>query len=448
MKHIKTLTIIVLIAIHATLMAQPTTYSNEAIRTDLAYLKCKLEQYHPNLYTYSSKEQIDRWFEEQLLQLPETISKKDAFKIITSIAPLLKDGHAYIYPSAEHLNAFYNTAPLFPLDVFLMNDQLVVVGQQDSTQRIPLGSVITKINGTSVEEIQASIVQHIGRDGDNLGYPQHLFYKFFPAYYSFFYGFSSTFDIEYISTTSERKAVSIQGQTRAAMRTMRNDEVSSGIQLQLIPSSQAAILTIKSFDKTILKKDYQQRFKKEISKAFQIIASKGITHLAVDLRDNQGGALSNGIYLLQYLLQNPFQCVHSYYVMRNGKRKQLHTKWDNYFKPRRKHHFEGEVFLFLNGGSYSCSAIVANTFKDSERGQILGEMSGGSAYVNSGGPNELITLPNTKITFTIPRTQYNLRAQLHTIGLGVVPDIVVPDTPNRILNDGDPYIETFKHLIE
>ena len=75
-------------------------------------------------------------------------------------------------------------------------------------------------------------------------------------------------------------------------------------------------------------------------------------------------------------------------------------------------------------------------------------MSGGSAYVNSGGPNKLVTLPNSKITFTIPKTQYQLSVELSEIGLGVPPDVIVEDNPERMFGNKDHYIDKFKGLVE
>jgi len=142
-------------------------------------------------------------------------------------------------------------------------------------------------------------------------------------------------------------------------------------------------------------------------------------------------------------MDSSFQCVHSYYKVKNGQNKKFNARWSQYFKTN-KDAYTGKVYVFTNGGSFSCSAIVSNTIKESQRGKIVGEMTGGSAYVNSGGPNNVITLPNTRISFTIPKTQYNLRKDLSNIGLGVVPDVKIIDNPNKILNGQDNYIEYFE----
>jgi hypothetical protein len=448
MNKLKTLLIFVTILTSSSVFAQKKVFSKGEIISDLAFLKINLEQNHPNLYTYSSKEDIDKWFEEQSSQLPDSLTYKEAFAIISSISDVLQDGHSYIYPSAEHLNAFFSTAPLFPLDVFMLEDQLIVVQDHSDEQSIPMGATLRKINGVEVDKIQSLIIEHTCRDGGNKEYAKHLCYQFFPAYYSYFFGFPSEFKIEYEDKSGEYKKVVVQGLKRENIKSKRKNEQKKGIELQLLPDHKSAILIIKSFDKTILKDDYNQKFKKEVKTAFQTLLDKNIENLAIDLRDNQGGALSNGIYLLQHFMNTAFQCVHSYYVLKGGKKKKLKTKWDNFFKPKKENHFKGNVYLFINGGSYSCSAIVANTFKENRRGVVLGQMTGGSAYVNSGGPNESIVLPNSKILFTIPKTQYNLRKDLSKIGLGVIPDISVQDHPDRIIHKKDSYLEAFEELIK
>ena len=347
MKNSNALVLFIWMLCSTNLTAQSPQFSKEEIISDLEYLKKELELNHPNLYTYSSKEIISKWFKSQISNVSDSTSEKDAFKLITSFSSLLKDGHSYIYPSSKHLDDFFNSALLFPLDVFLMDDKLIVVRNFSTEQNIPLGSTLVEINGVKVEDIQTEIVQHTGRDGNNEEYPKHLYYKFFPAYYSYFYGFQDRYTITYQDKLRMLKSMNIKGLTRNEIKTKRDPKQGHGIELQIIPNHKSAIISIKSFDKSILKNDYNQIFKNEIKKIFRIIEEQNIQHIAIDLRDNQGGALSNGVFLLQHFMNSPFQCVSSYYILKNGKRKQLTTKWDKFFDPNKKHHFNGDVYLFM-----------------------------------------------------------------------------------------------------
>lgn len=435
--------------------AQSTRLSRAEMQADLDFLKQTLEALHPNLYTYASETEVSTWFSAYKAALEEQIEPQEAYRLVTSFSDVLKDGHSYIYPSAAHLDQFYNGAPLFPLDVFLLDEHLVVTHNFSAEQNIPTGATLIKINGKTIAEMLTEMLRCMPRDGNNPEYSKHLLYQFFPAYYSFFYGFPEEFQIAFIDAQGASGEVLIKGVKRDDIRKRRTAQTAqkeTGIQLEIDKQHQMAVLTIPSFDNKILKEEYDTRFKKEIRQAFRSLAENNIQHLAIDLRDNQGGELSNGVYLLQYVMPHAFKCVSSYYVIKqkkdtNRQVKRINNKWDNYFKPRKKDHFAGEVYLFINGGSYSCSAIVANTFKENKRGQIIGQMSGGSAFINSGGPNKVITLPNSKITFTIPRTQYNLRANPAVIGAGVIPDVAIPDSPARLSGGPDPYTEQLKQFI-
>jgi hypothetical protein len=436
-----------LVFVSSGLCAQ-TTLSKGEVTSDLEFLKTQLVEYHPGLRTYSSTEAVNEWFDIQIAALPDSLSRSEAYEIVSLFSSVLKDGHSYIYPTTKHLEAFFNGSPLFPLDVFPAEDGLAVVGNYSEEGDIPLGSILTHVNGVEVAEMETFVVERTSRDGDNLGYPKHLFSKFFPAYHSYFYGFHKEYTISLIDNEGITKSTTIKGLTRAEIKTKRPDEEGSGITLKFIPEAQAAVLSIASFDKKILKDDFDQKFKKEVREAFLLLQSNGVENLAIDLRGNQGGNLSNGVYLLKQFMDSSFQCVDHFNRVKKGEIKTVRSAWDDFIKPAKKYNFSGNVFLFINGGSFSCSAIVANTFKENKRGIIIGEMTGGSAYINSGAPDRIVVLPNTQISFTIPRTQYCLRERVDEIGLGVVPDIPLLDEASRMYTDSDNFIKRFVELCD
>jgi hypothetical protein len=443
--------------VHAPLAGQTSLFSAAEIREDLHYLQQQLESNHPNLHIYHSPQEVRAWFAQKSDHLPDQITPLDAFLLISSVTEILQDGHSYIYPSQQHLTQFFESAPLFPLEVFSFGEDLVVTANFSDSSNIKVGAQLVEINGKTIAEIRTTILRGISGDGPNPGYPSHLLYQFFPAYYSFFFGFQDSFAIEYLSPEGIPKKETLAGIPRTQIRQQRTAEVDSspcqGICLEIDQTSRIATLVIPTFDNTILKTKYGQKFKKEIRSAFQQLAEHGATQLVIDLRDNQGGELSNGIFLLQHFMTSPFKVVDSYHKVKSvsdsGQQglKQMGSRWDRTFQPFRRNHFPGNVFLFTNGGSFSCSAIVANAFRVYERGLIVGEMTGGSAYTNTGAPNEEITLPNTQILVTIPKTRYQLRESLESIELGVPPDLPVQDSPARISGGLDPCQEAVRRYL-
>jgi len=447
--------VILIINVQPTIIAQKVVLSKSELQEDLTYLKKELENYHPNLFVYSSPKTVTEWFEKTAIELSDSLPKHEAFKVISSFSNVLKDGHSYIYPSEDHLSQYFASAPLFPLAIFLMEQGYRIIGNFSKEQNIPIGAKLVRINGIPMDTIQRVIVTNISRDGDNYAYPMYLFQEFFPAYYSYFYGFQKIYQVTYLDQEGELQNTLIHGRTNKEIRQYKkknNYDQKQGIGIEVEETNKLAILNIPSFDKSVLKKEYQQKFKKEIKKAFRLIEEKQIEHLAIDLRDNQGGALSNGIFLLRFIMKNAFQSIYATSKLDQNKQgirplKRLNSRSDNFFKPKKKNHFGGNVYIFINGGSFSCSAIVANTIKENKNGVILGEMTGGSAYINSGGPNKLITLPNSRILFTIPKIRYQLRKGLDTIGLGVTPNVKVVASSTRYKEEIDPYFEILKILI-
>ena len=431
--------------------AQEIDISKSQMTEDLLYLKSELLQKHPNLYTYTQPEMVDNFFKDIMADLPESISSQSAYLLVSSISAMIRDGHSYVYPSQSHLDQFYTSAPLFPFDLFLDRDRLYVIADHSDEQQMPIGAKLLSINNIRTDEIMETIIGHVARDGYNLGYAEHLAYEFFPAYFSFFYGRQDRFDIKY-QHGNEIKTIQAKGQVRPVIKKRRMAKQSAvnskpaAIATTFYPSDKLAVLTIQSFDNDLLKKDYGLKFKTEIKEAFASIAEQDIDYLAIDLRGNQGGALDNGVYLLQQFMRTSFQCVYAYHKVKWDKKTQtrkmqrINNKWDDFFEPT-SNAFQGEVFLICDGGSFSCSAIVANAFKESKRGKVIGTMTGGSAYFNSGGPTEVVSLPNSKVTFSLPITQYQLRKQTENIGAGVIPDRVVSQQVNLLIEGRDPCLE-------
>ena len=414
------------------LPAQSGALSRAEMASDLQLLKQELQLRHPNLYTYSDSSAVEAWFAAQIAGLGDSLSQAEAFELVASFSEILQDGHSYVYPPQPHMDAFFQSAPLLPLDLFLDGNRLLVVADH-SPADIPSGTRLLSINGVSVEALQARILPCIPRDGGNLQYPKHLFYKIFPAYYSYFHGFPAEFELVY--DDGAEKTVRVKGMTRAEMRAAGRRR---GIELEVDSAGRYAVLRIPAFDSGVLKGEYGQRFKVEVKRAFEVLAEEGVPNLAIDLRGNQGGELGNGVFLLRHVMREPFRCVRRFEGLRKGGVKRLGSRWDGWFEPVKQGHFDGRVFLFVNGGSFSCSAIVAATFARAERGLVLGSMTGGSAYVNSGGPNKQLALPASGILFTIPQTKYVLREEAEILGLGVKPDREVVDSAARHFGGSDP----------
>ena len=428
--------------------AQANSISKENFRTELIFLKGQLENNHPNLYLYRTPKELDSMIDSISESLDKRIDMLQAYHHVSNIASYIQDGHALIYPSDRVLKQFYNEGPILPFEFFYDGEVMNLISDYSNENLIPIGSEIKSIDGVSIQELYDFMVSRLPRDGNNMQYPSHIFYKFLPAYYAFFFGFKDSVDIEYMDADKEIQKINIQALPRNIIRERKKEKghiPKAGITFKIDEKNNLAILSISSFDKNLLKDDFQQNFKKEVRAAFKTAKEKKLDNLVIDLRDNQGGDLSNGYFLLNQISRKKIKVIHSLEQLKidkKSKKRILKKKVDlDYFVSLlSSKSFRGKTYLFINGGSFSCSAIVANEFKKQELGIVIGEMSGGSAAYNGGSPNEVITLPYTKIIYTIPTSKYTLNKNSTILQKGVVPDIEVKDQYSRYLGGEDLYL--------
>lgn len=433
------------------------TFTNLEIKEDIAYMEEQLIRYHPNLYLYSKQDEFKALTEELKAKVVDETTELEAYRLLSSYSEIIRDGHTSILPSNIVLAKFQVDTTLIPLWVHWDGKSMYSIMDYSEERIIPDGSKILTINEDSVEDIVANILTALQHDGDNKTYPTWVLNNFFSAYYYFYYGEFDEFRIGYTDLDGNNNAVAIKALCKKDISSYRKKrypehsalyqtEKKSGITLEQIDNS-SAVLTIKSFDHGILLKEYHQRFRASIRRQMKKIRKNGTETLIVDLRGNQGGRLSNGHFLLKRLMPHRYVMVQCFTKVNkkcshiaNARNKPTYGPILGVKKPNKKR-FNGKVYFLVDGGSFSCSGIVTHVIKTYNRGMIVGEETGGSAYSLVGSPNKKITLPNTGINVSIPRLQFILQDLKETEKSGTQPDVMVPVTPHDLLNDYDAVME-------
>ncbi len=443
--------ILLLGLITLTSSGQETNFTKEQVKSDIEFLELSLLKYHPNLFVYSSKHEIDSCFNELKESLTDNISKHEAYRLISSTSSIVKDGHFVIQPDEKTVKNFYRNAKLFPLDIYWINNDAFII-KNYTNENIGIGDKLLSINGVGIEEIRRIILGGALRDGNNTTYPNWILNNFNRAYYGFYFGNSEIYEVEIGNESGLKEKKQIKGLTYNEISNSRKINYPEyykqlteerGIEIKIDSVTKSALLTIKSFENSILKKTYHQNFKKSIKSAFKTLDQQGITELIINLRGNQGGEVRNGIFLLKYLLNESFQAVQGFTIVdkkqydseqnRNKSVKGIGTKYHEPFEQN----YTGHLFVLIDGGSFSCSGIFSWVLKKKKRGIIIGKESGGSAYTLVGAPNKTIILPNTKLQVTIPLLQYILQDYKDETKSGVVPDVVINPTISDIINGTD-----------
>ena len=285
------------------------------------------------------------------------------------------------------------------------------------------------------------------RDGNNFNYATWVLNTFFYEYFSYFYGCSEEYVIK-IGTGGLEKDLLVKGIAKTKLfENIKNNKkgIDKGIYLEIDKEKSTGILTIKDWHTDVLKSYYKQKFIPEIKKAINSIESENIQNLIIDVRDNQGGKLKYSKYLLSYLLIEPFELVEQFYKKKNGTLIECNGPQSGTHKPMLKN-FKGNVYVLINGGSFSNTGIFSSVLRKHQRAIFIGEETGGSEYVLCGSQKK-ITLPNTGIEIELPRLQFMIKSKKDNEYNSIIPDYYIKPKIEYIIEQKDKDLEFAFELI-
>ena len=426
---------------------QTKKFTQQEIREDLDYLHAQLLETHPIISIYHTKKEFQDFFAK--IEIPNEVTENEAYQILASTSSIIKDGHTLFYPSAKRID--YNKEHLlfFPFSIFWDGTNLFVRNNFSNINDDIEGLAIQSINGIKSTELIGDMLSKMMRDGDNLNYPIWVLNKYFFEYYSFFYGCPNEFDLNLKTESGDSKDFKVKAIPRAELLKKTNALKTGNekaIFLALDHKNSTAVLTIKDWHNNILKKVYQQSFKKEIKNSFAQIEKSQIKNLIIDLRNNQGGNLQNSKLLLSHLLNTSFELLEGYQKVQGGKLTNAKGPHLGLNDPQ-KIVYNGSLFVLINGGSFSNTGIFCSVLRKHNRALFIGEETGGSAFLICGNPKTK-SLPNTKIQFHLPSRQFNIKDYSTSTPTGIIPDHVIKPTITSLINGHDLQKEFAMDLIK
>ena len=430
---------------------QATRFSAVQIREDITFLRSELEQRHPNLYLYSDKAAIDSCFNRLYQSALDSMTEQESYGLITSLCSVIKDGHTLFYPGEKSTDYHDLHSGFFPFKTWWNGKTLFVAMNYTKTPEIPDGAEIISINRVAAADMMRYILTRMMHDGENQTYPVWVLNNWLMEYYSYFYGHPATFNIVYRREDGavESKTVGALSKREIFANREKNypqvtfgKKEKDGLLLEIDNESKTAVLTIRDFHADVLKKVYKQRFKKTINGYFDLIQANGVKNLILDIRNNQGGETRYAKILLSHLLDSPFQLVEEYYKVNRSEAGDPTRRLKKCSGPTqgayqlRSDAFTGQLYVLVNGGSFSNSGIVSSALRHYGRGTFIGEETGGNPNVLCGSVRYK-TLPHTRIRVEIPTLQFVIRDKQNNSGHGVIPEHAIQPDVSDIVRHKD-----------
>jgi len=464
-------------------------YSPQQIQKDYSIYQTMLEESHPGLYWYISKDSMDYYFSKGAAELKDSMTEPQFRKVLTYVTAKINCGHTSVRSSKKY-SKYLDTArtKIFPLSIKIWDDTMTVaanLNRRDSILR--RGTVVKKINDKPVEEIVDTLFNYISTDGYNRTHKYQTLSNrgSFGSLYTSVFGLSEKYRIEYVDSNGHTKSAIIPVYNpatdtffRAAIRSIatlpqpskkerRQQQMSTMRQLKIDSVNRTAFMDLSSFGRGYHLKVFFRH-------SFRALKKNDIDHLIIDVRSNGGGSVTNSTFLSRFLADHRFKTGDSLYAIRkkNTYGHYIQNNFFNrlfisfftkrradgyyhfgyferhYFKPKRHDHFNGKVYVLIGGNSFSATTLFASSIVKQGNVILVGEETGGGAYGNTAWLIPDVTLPETGIRFRLPLFRLVIDKNYPKTGKGVQPEIEVKPTVDAIRRGADYKLDKVMEMIK
>ncbi len=460
-------------------------YPISQLREDYSIFKGALEESHPGLYWFTPEAEMNDFFKEGLQALTDSMTEREFKTVLTKVATAIKCGHTSVAYSKKYLK-YLDTArlKLFPLAFKVFPDTLVVtVNLNAKDSLLKRGTIVTAINNYPAAALIDTFLQYTVGDGNAITgkYQSLSSFGMFGSMYKNLFGISDTFSIQYIDTNGQVAFTNIPAFKSSIDEVKKKDSIKrekrspkerkkypafSPKNIQIDTTLKSAYMMVNSFARG-------NQLKRFFRYSFKNIDRLNIEHLVIDVRSNGGGEAGNAIALTQYLSDKPFIVADSLYAIKRSSQYRDHIKMQpaywlaslfitkkredgkfhfgyferHVFKPRKKYHYDKNIYILTGGNSFSATTLFAQQLKGQQNVKIIGEETGGGAYGNSAWIISELKLPNTHLRINIPRFRFVMNKDLAEAGRGVLPDLYIAPRPRDILKGTDVKLQAVKFLV-
>ncbi len=409
-------------------------YSVEDLKEDFLQMRKALEENHVNLYEYTNKETFDKLFEQQFKLIEHPMQLNEFFKTLTPITARVGCGHTNVWMPGK----YWNSEPdkLFPLQIKMIEGNVVVTDNYNNESSVPKGSIIMKINDISIEDIYDEMKKNYSADAFNEHFILSQIERRFSLIYARRFGFPKKFSVMYAlpgrktKETKEIRSANIQAIRAVVFDNFNHPE----LEFEIIEEKNIAVMTIQTF----IYYDRVPMFKEFLEKSFKEIEDKKIQNLILDLRGNDGGDPFCAAPLFSYLESEPVP----YYVESYGKYSELAG-----LIPQAEHRFKGNLFTLIDGRCNSTNGHFCSLLKYHKIGEFIGT-EGGATYKCNAGKDTQFNLNKTGIMLYLGRSTFAAAVENMDKTHGILPDHYIEQTYKDFLIDIDSILEYTFDLIE
>lgn len=461
-----------------------TKYSPEQLQRDIDIVWESYQQNHPSIDWYTPYDSVAARFARVRASFTDSLTEPEFRARLSYAIEAIKCGHTSVMASKGY-RKYADTAkvPVFPLAVKVWQLDSMVVLQNLLGDSLPIrrGTIITSINSVPVRALVGQMMQYASTDGYSDGFKEIQVGAGFGPRLRWLYGPQGRYTFGYIDSlgrpdtltlpnylpgTRRPRTPGIKKPSDLATRSIKKEHIKRYGRLSIDTANRMALMQLNTFTSTGLPSF--------IRRSFRTLQRMEVQHLVIDLRGNGGGKINNSTLLTRYIRNSPFRVADSAWAksLKLAHPRYTEASWiykyfrwsfvkkeadgryhmrpqeRNIHRPKRRYHFDGQVYAITGGATFSASNLFLAKVVGQKNVTIVGEETGGGARGNSAVMTPRVTLPNTRVMVRMPLFRLVTDASLPHNGRGLLPDVPVPPNSFYLRNDRDPKMETIMRLIK
>lgn len=461
-------------------LPESKSFNRDQMYRDFMIFRGLLEEAHPGLYRYHSKDEIHSYFEQVQRSFHQQHTDLQFYRKLLGTISNIGCGHTGAYAPELLENRLLSKQGDLPLELKIIDNKLYsLTNYQSDAGSIQKGDQITTINGISVQKILDHFMNYTTGDGHIKTGRVRMIERKFDFYYTLSYGEPEQYRITYLNSQNVESTVNIPAITSSDIHPNKKSRTTPSINQENIfyridNNRKTAYLKIAAFS-NFEANGNNNSFKDRLQNIFEKIDSADATALILDLRDNRGGADHLGLLTLSYLLDKPLiefkqmslrtinPQFKEYTDLEDAAIEELSKvthKMDDttYFLtdqiatrpfPPSNPVYQDDLYVLINGNTFSTAADVAAILHSKQRAIFIGEETGGGYYGNSSGYYITAILPATQFRVRIPLVGYETNVRNNVpVGRGVIPQYPVEPKIEAIISGRDSELNFTFDLIQ
>ncbi len=432
------------------------------LREDFEKFREKTIKHNPGLYKFISQSELHRMWDSIELTITQPLSDREfSHKIIEAIIPVQERHLSSVFhkKSKYYKNLKAGDYLLFPFAIKFTpdDDKAVILRNVSNDSTIQHKSKLISINGRKAEQIKHQLLDKAIADNEVENWKYFELNGRFPLWYNQFIDTSKHFKMVYETKDGQRKTSTVKGLKRGKLSdtlTKLNKKIYNieksfpAIYDRYYDTIDAAYLRIKTFNRKKIRKG-DSRYNRDVRAFFEKAGYEDYRNVIIDLRGNSGGSITYLLRLLSYFQNNTdkIEVFDRTWYRTFGYRKPK-SKPAKSLK-RKKPGFNGNVYILIDGGSYSASVTLTSLAKEYANVTIVGTESGGRYDGTTAGSFYRIKLKNSGLVVRCPHVLFDYYVTFQETPGSIVPDhIVYPEIDDYFSIQSDAQLNYVLNLIK